>query len=67
MKTIINFHIASIITIVCIPFFIMNVKKISGQAGNQFKVNQPVTILNRIDLSGNWMMKDFTRGIGYQK
>lgn len=48
-----------------LPF--TNVEKITCQTKDQVMNSQTPKTKRIIDLNGSWMMKDFTRGVGYQK
>ena len=48
----------------CFFLFFVNVEIILSQTNDQMMTHQAPNTKNVINLSGTWMMKDFTRGIG---
>ncbi len=67
MVTRMNLRYIFLATIIGFFLFFVNIEKIICQTGNQFITNQTPNTKGVIDLDGTWMMKDFTRGTGYQK
>ena len=58
-------HYIAFTVIVIALFYFLNTEKLMGQAGNMIANQSDKTKLT-IDLDGNWMMKDYSIGIGYQ-
>jgi beta-mannosidase len=66
MKSKLNLF-CSLLLIPCFIFLHSDIYKTRAQTINPVVTNQKTDIEKTIDLSGAWLMKDFTEGIGFQK
>ena len=65
-KTKFNMRFIYLTSILSFLLLFNNTVKVNSQSGN-LSSNETSNSKSTIDLDGTWMMKDFTRGIGFQK